>query len=164
MVTDWDIAKTSLTCAECEREFAEEEKIFSALYDEPASIVRRDYCDACWQRQGADLIFSFWQTRIPRRDAPVRRFVDDEIVLDLFRRLDGRNDPQKRNFRYVLALLLMRKKALKFTEFRRSEDGDALVLCDRLNECEHIVADPHLSEEQIQKVTEEVGQILNVKV
>ena len=161
---DWEIGKTALACAACEKEFVEEQKIVSALYDTPESMTRRDYCVNCWPQDNGGGVFSFWRTQLPRRDAPVRRFVDDEIVLDLFRRLEGHDEPDKRNFRYVLALLLMRKKLFKFKEVRRNESGDALVLTERASDCEHVVVDPDLTEEQIQQVTAEVGQILNVKV
>ena len=161
---DWDIGKSSLACVACGREFAEEQKVFSALYDESVNLARKDYCSTCWPQQETGAAFSFWQTAIPGRDAPVRRFVNDEIVLDLFRRLSGQDNAERRNFRYVLALLLMRRKVLKFRAFRREEGGDVLVVYDRLGDCEHAVLDPRLTEEQIQQVTEEVGQVLNTKV
>ena len=161
---DWDIGKTSLACAACGKEFAEEQRVFSVLCDDPVNLARKDYCSTCWPQQDTGVLFSFWQTAIPRRDAPVRRFVNDEIVLDLFRRLSGQDNAERRNFRYVLALLLMRRKVLKFRAFRREEGGDVLVVYDRLEDCEHAVLDPRLTEEQIQQVTEEVGQVLNTKV
>jgi len=168
---DWNIGSTSLACAVCNKPFAEEQEVLSALYDERPEFVRRDYCAECWPKQDPRSAFSYWRTRIPKRDAPVRRFVDDDIVLDFFRRLEGSPDPAKRNFRYVLALLLMRRKALKFAEFRRpvpdsdrgNEGGAVLVLHDRLRDCDYEVPDPNLSEEQVQQVTQEIHQLLNVK-
>jgi hypothetical protein len=55
----------------------------------------------------------------------------------------------------------MRKKTLKFKEFRRGDGGDSLVLHDRLRDCDYEVNDPHLSEEQVQQVTEEIKSVLN---
>lgn len=161
---DWDIAKTSIACAGCEKEFAEGEEVFSALHEDADGFRRKDYCAGCWPGQDGQGAFSFWRTQLPASDAPVRQFVDDDVVLDLFRRLEGHAEPEKRNFRYVLALLLMRKKVLKFREFLRDEAGDRLVLCDRNGDARHEVPDTHLTEEQIQKVTDEIGQILNVKL
>jgi hypothetical protein len=160
---DWEIGSTSLACAGCNNPFAEEQEIFSALYDERPIFARRDYCAECWPRQDRQPVFSYWQTRIPKRNAPVRRFVDDDVVLDFFKRLEGSPEPAKIGFRYVLGLLLMRKKALKLKEFRRSEAGAALILHDRLRDCDYEVADPNLSEEQIRQMTGEINQILNVK-
>ena len=160
---DWEIGNVTLACAACSKTFVEEQGIFSALFDERPTFVRRDYCRECWPQQAREPVFSHWETRIPKRDAPVRRFVDDDVVMDFFRRLEGSPEPAKVSFRYVLALLLMRKKVLKLKELRRSEKGAALVLHDRLRDCDYDVADPNLTEEQIQQVTGEIHQVLNVK-
>ena len=160
---DWEIGSTSLVCTGCNKPFAEEQEIFSALYDERPIFARRDYCTECWPRQDRQPVFSHWQTRMPKRDAPVRRFVDDDVVMDFFQRLDGSQEPVKVSFRYVLGLLLMRKKVLKLKELRRTETGAALVLHDRVRDRDYEVADPNLTEEQIQQVTGEIHQVLNVK-
>ena len=161
---DWDISKTSLTCAACNTEFAGGQEIVSVLSDEPDGFARRDYCVDCNRPADDGTVFSFWHTRIPASDAPVKRFVDDDVIMDLFRRLDGHGDPQKRNFRYVLSLLLMRKKVLKFIEFKRSDTGGELILKDRISDALHTVIDPDLAEEEIEHVTEEVGQVLNFRL
>lgn len=161
---DWEVSNTTLACAACTKGFAEEQAVFSALFDETPNFVRRDFCAECWPGQDHDKAFSYWQTRIPKKDAPVRRFVDDEVILDFFKKLEGQEEPSKKSFRYVLGLLLMRKKALKFTEFRRGETSGILVLYDKVRDTSYEVADPNLTEEQIQQVTEEIGQVLNAKV
>ncbi len=161
---DWEVGSNALACSACKQSFVEEQEIFSALYDEQTAFLRRDFCNGCWSQQDRAAIFSHWQTRIPKKDAPVKRFVDDEIVLEFFRKLEGQDEPLKKNFRYVLALLLMRKKALKFIEFKRTEAGAMLILRDALSQSDYHVADPDLNEEQIQQVTEEIGQILNTKI
>lgn len=163
-VTDWEIGKTTLVCSASGREFAEGEEIFSALYDEGERFVRRDYGTDCWPPADLEGVFSFWKTRIPRHDAAVRRFVDDDVILDFFRRLAGHEEARKRDFRYVLALLLMRKKVLKFKEMRRLGEETVMVLHDRVGGCDYEVVDPRLSEEQVERVSEEVGQVLNVRL
>lgn len=163
-VTDWDIDKLTLVCASSGRQLDEDEEIYSAIYDEDNRFVRRDYAVECWPPKDMDMAFSFWKTRVPKKDAPARRFVDDEVIVDFFHRLEGHGEPVKRNFRYVLALLLMRKKVLKFKTVRRSDDTEVLVLHDKKLDCDYEVVDPHLSEEQIQQVTEEIGQVLNTRM
>jgi hypothetical protein len=160
---DWEIGSATLACATCGKPFAEEQGIFSALYDESQTFVRRDYCTDCWPQQDRPPVFSYWETRIPKRDAPVRRFVDDDVVMDFFQRLEGSQEPAKLSFRYVLALLLMRRKVLKLKEFRRTATDATLVLHDKLRDCDYEVVDPNLTEEQIRQVTGEIHQVLNVK-
>lgn len=163
-ITDWEIQKTTLVCATSGREFAEEEEVFSALYDEENAFVRRDYSADCWPPADLARVFSFWKTRAPKKDAPRKMFVDDEVILDFFRRLEGLADERKRNFRYVLALLMMRKKTLKFKEMRRADGEMVMILYDKVSDCNYEVIDPRLSEEQVEQVSEEIGQVLNVRL
>jgi hypothetical protein len=160
---EWEIGGKAVNCAECGKAFDEEEELFSALFDDQAAFARKDYCVGCWDGGGARAAFSFWRTRVPRRDEPVRRIVDDDVLIDLFQRLEGAEEENRRNFRFVVALLLMRRKVLRYVELKREADGSALVLHDRIRGCRCEVADPGLTEEQIQQVTEEVAQLLNMR-
>jgi len=163
-ITDWEIERTTLVCAASGREFAEGEEIYSALYEEAGTFVRRDYSTACWPPADVERVFCFWKTRAPKKSAPARRFVDDEVIMDFFRRLEGREEAQKRNFRYVLALLLMRKKVLKFREMRREGEDMVMVLHDQVSDCEYEVVDPRLTPEQVEEVSVEVGRVLNTRI
>ena len=105
----------------------------------------------------------FLEDAVPRRDEPVKRIVSDDVLMDMFQRLEGDGEENRRNFRFVLALLLMRRKVLKYVEMKRDENGTALVLQDRIRNCRCEVYDPGLSEDKIQEVTEEVSRLLDVQ-
>ena len=64
----------------------------------------------------------------------------------------------------VIALVLMRKKRLKFVDVKRNDDGEFLVLLERDTKAEHAVLNPNLDEQKILELTEEVGKILNVEL
>ena len=162
-MSDWSIKRGEFKCDKCSREFGEDEEHFSALYDENRQFVRRDFCLQCWNNREEGEMFSFWKTRVPAQEEE-RKIVDDEIVMNFFQRLRGETDPMKVNFRYVLALLLMRKKVLKLEDIRYDDKGEALVLKQKGEDGEVVVYNPQLTEEQIEQVTEQVGQILNVTV
>jgi hypothetical protein len=162
--TDWDIGKTSLVCASTGRELTEREDIYSALYEEAGTFVRRDYGLDAWPPDDLDQAFSYWKTRVPAKDAPAKKYVDDDVVMDFFRRLSGRDDAEKLRFRYVLALFLMRRKRLKFAQIKHDGETMVMVLYDRITRERHEVVDPGLTEEQVGSVSEQVGQILNTKL
>ena len=161
---NWEISKVGPHCAACGRGFAEEEDLFSGLYDEQTAFVRRDYCAACWAEAERDKVFSHWRTRVPKKDEPPKRLVDDDVLRNFFHRLEGESEPLKVNFRYVLALLLIRKKLLKFTAIRRDGDQEWLVLHDRAEDRDHEVLNPELSEDEVAAVTEECGKVLNMRL
>jgi len=79
---------------------------------------------------------------------------------DCFTRLEGETEPGRVNFRFVLALLLMRRKRFKLEE-SVVEDGDEVLImrCTRSG-ARHRVVNPQLTEEQIEEVQDEVFQAL----
>lgn len=165
---EWEISKLAPHCAACARAFAEDEELFSALYDERTEFVRRDFCPACWEKVEGEGVFSFWRTRvIMKKEAPPKRFVNDEALLTFFARLEGEGDPLKVNFRFVLALLLIRKKLFQFKSVRREAAGKGerewLILRDRREERDVEVLNPDLSDEEVEAVTAECGKLLNVQ-
>jgi len=161
---DWNITRGELQCSHCGKPFEEDEEYVSAIYDEETEFVRRDSCAACSAQIDRSDCFSFWKTRVPVKEQEQKKFVDDEVIFNFFLRLANEQDQLKRNFRYVLALFLMRKKQLKFKDVARSEEGEALVLHSSREQEDYEVHIPQLSEEEIVQVTEEVGQILNVRL
>jgi len=65
------------------------------------------------------------------------------------------------NFRFVVALLLMRRKRLKFEDARRTSSGSfVLVVRDARGGARYEVDDPRLDEAEIEAVQAEVFQVL----
>src|SRR5437870_1409143 len=108
-MTEYQIEANTRRCAVSGRELKVGEKFFSVLLDQGGKFVRQDFAAETWQGppQGA---FSFWSGKVPSQDDKRRARIDDELLADCFHRLEGQTEPAKVNFRYVLALLLMRSK------------------------------------------------------
>ncbi len=129
------------------------------LLDEAGKFVRKDYSVEAWQGAPADA-FSFWAGRVPAAGARRRPPIDDDLLLDCFGRLEGRTDAAGENFRYVLALLLMRRKRFKFEEARNEDGREVLVLrCGRTG-ARHEVVNPRLGDEEMAAVQDDVFQAL----
>jgi len=163
MGTDWNIRETSLHCAACGREFQEGQDIHSTLLETQTSFERRDHCAACWAAVDPKIVFSQWRTLMPRHETPVGKRVNAQIVLDFFRKLEGEQERQKLCFRYVLGLMLTRKKIMKFGGVIRGEDGEELLLTDARTGVAYRVRDPILNQQEIAGITEEVGKLLNIQ-
>jgi hypothetical protein len=159
---DWNIRETSLHCSGCTKEFQEGEEVLSALIDQITTFERRDYCATCWPSQDVTRAYSRWQRRMPHREKPVTKRVNAEVVFDFFQKLEGEMDRLKQCFRYVLGLMLMRKKVLKFSGVRRGDGGDGLCLTDPHTGIQYLVPDPVLTETEVAGLTEEIGKILNI--
>ncbi len=160
---EWKIQRGEKKCGACGKAFTELEDYFSALYDRGSEFVRGDFCAACWKGETPEM-FSFWQTRVPPKEERRKLLVDDGVLVDFFLKLEGATDELKVNFRYILALVLMRKKILKFVDVKRDEAGERLVMEMPKEKSRFEILNPQLSEEKIALLTDEVGKILNVQL
>ena len=99
------------------------------------------------------------------RASTLKRFLrlprfDDEMLMDCFRRLGGETEPGRVNFRYVIALLLMRRKRLRFADVRMDGDKEIMALRCSKTRTLYQVVNPLLSDEELQAVQDEVFQVL----
>ena len=156
---DYQIQTNTRRCAGTGRELQPGERFFSVLLEEGGQLLRRDYSAEAWQGPPAGA-FGFWSGRIPPADSKRLPPIDDEMLVECFQRLEGQTDPSRINFRYVVALLLMRRKRFRFEEAKQVADREVLVLrCARTREV-HEAINPGLSEEAMAAVQEEVGKVL----
>ena len=129
-MADWKIHRKDESCTRCERTFEEGEALFSVLRISGEGLSRDDLCRTCFpagedEGTGEDLIW--WRTR--RRPQARRGLaVDFEAVEGLFLALGGREEEQLRELRYLLALLLMRKRRLKLIRVKRRADGELMIV------------------------------------
>ena len=127
-MADWKLKQRRDGCTRCERPFAEDEPLFSLLSFQSEELSREDVCRACFgglrAAAGDDLIF--WRSR--HRVGKKAYAVDFEALEGLFLALEGREEPALRELRYLLALLLMRKKRVKLVRTARRDDGEAMLL------------------------------------
>jgi hypothetical protein len=156
---DYQIQPNTRRCSITGRELQPGERFFSVLLDEDSQFVRKDFSAEVWQGppEGA---FSFWAGRVAAPQARRRPPIDDDLLLDCFHRLEGQLEPSKVNFRYVLALLLMRRRRLRIEETRQDGDTEILVVrCTRTGTRQDVV-NPCLSDEEMTTVQDDVFQAL----
>lgn len=165
VTTDWRIAKSNHVCRGCDARFKVGDSYFSVLFDQGNDFQRNDFCADCFQAQRPAGVFSFWKTTVPEEEEETKPkpVLDVASVLDFFRRLAGDRDPQRVAFRYVLALMLTRKKVLKLKGGSRAQDGsDVLVFAEGRGGETHEVLQPALSEDEVAVVSAELGRLLGV--
>ena len=135
----WKFTRRSPSCVACGHEFADGEVHFSRLQVHPEELLREDICRACWPAQQAEAetevesedgapaphpgsTLVWW--RATRRIQETKRMqVDMEGLERVFLLLEGREEEHLEELRYLLCLLLVRKRRLML--------GRALVQGDR---------------------------------
>lgn len=164
---EWAFSKPGQGCCLCNRTFVPEQRYFSALLQTPEKLLRQDYCDECFQGRRPENVYYFWKRTQadPENDSGKRQrpVVDVEYVLEFFRRLSGENAPQKVAFRYILALMLVRKKLLVLENKQKDAAGnDVLLYREKREATTHLVVEPPLSESEIESVSAELGVLLGL--
>lgn len=133
-MNDWRIHRREDRCSRCERPFQEGEVFFSLLFVESDRLRREDACSTCFgaakalsnsEAGAGDLLF--WRAR-HTPDRRKRFAVDFEAIEELFLALEGRREGRQPELRYLLSLLLLRKKRLKLVGVRRNASGETLCL------------------------------------
>jgi hypothetical protein len=158
-MTEYQIQPNTRRCAVTGRELRAGDKFYSVLLEQGGQLLRQDYSSEAWQGPPHGS-FSFWAGHIPAGEQNQRAPIDDELLLDCLQRLENENEPARINFRYVVALLLMRRKRLRFEEARTEGDQEILMLrCPRTRNT-YRVRNPQLSEEEMAAVQDEVFQVL----
>jgi hypothetical protein len=156
---DYQIQPCSRQCCVSGRALQPGETCYSVLLVEEGKLVRKDYSHEAWQGPPPGAV-GHWLSKVQAPDRQKRLIVDPEMLFDCFVRLQDQTEPARVNFRYVLALLLMRRKRLRFEETRTTEGGEVLRLRCTQTKAIHDVANPSLSDEAIQAVQEEVFKVL----
>ncbi|MBM3987321.1 MAG: hypothetical protein FJ294_05125 [Planctomycetes bacterium] len=126
-MASWKFTKREPVCRHCARAFENGEAHVSALAMHSDEFAREDVCLACWKSQPSRGDLFWWRTR---HAAERKRglALNLEALEALFVRLEGSHEGQLAELRYVLCLVLMRKRRLKIERVERDADGESLLV------------------------------------
>jgi hypothetical protein len=158
-VIDYQIQPNTRRCSVSGRELQPGERYYGVLLEEGGKFVRKDFSVEAWQGapEGA---FSFWMGRLAPPQSKRRPPIDDEMLMECFQRLEGQLEPNRIRFRYVVALLLMRRRRLRFEETQRDGGQEILLLRCVRGGARHAVVNPGLTDEELATVQDDVFQAL----
>jgi len=162
MNQDWEIRKRSDICTATQRPFVEDEFFYTAIYRDGDSFRREDLCDEAWGARPADpQPFSFWRSKFEMPPPPPPEPLAKQDAESILRKLIEENSDATKNARYILALMLERKRLLKPME---STDPDVLVY-ERTGTGEtFLIPNPRLSLAQVPEVQAEVTALLGLQL
>lgn len=157
-MVDFEIQRCSRRCSVTERELASGETCYSVLVPHGGEVRRIDYSSQAWPGPPADAI-GWWQTTVidPRLGQP--HWAPSDVMLGYFERL--LEDPSAEDARYVLALLLVRRRIARVERTERDAAGreQLVIYCPR-NEREYTVAESLPSEERVAQIQQQLAELL----
>ena len=162
MANEWEIKGRSTACTATGREFADGEYFYTLLFlERGGGFQRQDLCEEAWeQRDPALTPYSFWRTKfeVPPPAAPEP--LGKQTAETLLRKYMSEPGEEHANVRFILALMLERKRMLKPVEVKE-EEGKRLHLYLHAKTGElFVIPDPQLHLDQIEAVQMEVAGLL----
>lgn len=160
-MSDWNIDRTLGQCCGSNRQIEQGEDYYAALIETQEGLKRRDFSVEFWDEQKPE-VFCFWRTKLPLTEQKKKLFIDDDMLMAFFERLAQETQQDKINFRFVLALILMRKRMLKY-ESQQVSDGIEMWKMKVAGTKDFTeVINPHLDESRIEELSSQLGEILQV--
>jgi len=161
MQQDWNIKQRSETCAATGRPFVEGESFHTALLREGEGFQRLDLSEEAWKARNEDpsapAVFSSWRSKFEHPAPPPPEPLPRDDAEGMLRRLLESNDPAHTNTRYLLAVMLERKKILQ----PQPSPGKETLVYEHASTGEtFLIADPDLSLADLAAVQEEVSALL----
>ncbi|MBL9147474.1 MAG: hypothetical protein JNM94_02145 [Phycisphaerae bacterium] len=139
-------------------------------------LRRFDYSLEGWKgiagtpRAPAGLLY-FWRTTVPTGEGRRSILIDDEVLLEIFHRLEVDTRPQRVAFRFVLGLYLIRRKLLRVVGQRREGEGAAerelwLVLVRGTDSSSPPIemVNPRLRDEDISEIAGQLNEVMQGNV
>ncbi|QNN23708.1 hypothetical protein HED60_15990 [Planctomycetales bacterium ZRK34] len=181
----YDIERPTGQCAFTGRTLEPDEQYIAALVEDGDNLKRLDICQQAWDEgKRPDDLFSYWKATVPQPQEKKKLFVDDAVLMNLLERLADADQPQRIAFRFVLTLIMMRKKLLRYDKTDKrtidAPEGQQIeeewwVLTPKLDLSKGPlgkwddsrkleVLDPHLDEEGTRAVTDQLSQILQAEL
>ena len=156
-MVEYDIQRCTRRCHATGRELAPGEDVYSMLVETDGNITRQDYSAEAWQEPPEDAL-GWWKGTITDSSKRVH-WAPHEVMLHYFEQLEG--NPAKEDVRYVLALLLVRRRIVRVESTEKDAAGvETLVVYSPRNEVEYRVKVALPTAEREQAIQAELSELL----
>ncbi len=163
---DWQdkVIRPTLRCHATQREIQPGEAFYSALLVTDDHFVRWDFSAEAWEEHKDQPQFiSWWRLRRPpAQEDSGPRLVNNAVLLGIFNDLRESRDRRQQCFAWLLALLLMRAKRLRYRDLVHEGDEAYLLLEEKEAKLVHRVRDPRMSPDEEQQVQEDLEGIFEI--
>jgi len=164
-MNEWNIQSRAHACQACSRHFADQQPYHTVLFDLRSEIQRLDLCEPCWKGEGDGArdrkgFISHWQGVYEAPPPAPPEAIQKENAESLLRKLIELDDPKFAAARFILAVMLERKRILKVKEQVKRDNQRVFVYEHAKNGDLFTVPDPNLQLNQLDEVQRDVASLL----
>lgn len=162
----WSIKARAHQCAITEVKFEDQQEFYTAIFPDPESsgYLRMDFSIEAWKDRPDEFKepFSFWKNTYEVSVVEEKpEVVTKESAEELLSRLIEEDQEHTENARYILAVMLERKKLLRETDKQPTPNGILRIYEHRKSGEIYIVLDPNIPLEEVENVQKEVSELLD---
>jgi hypothetical protein len=163
MTTDWTIQSRGHHCSKTGEAFIEGQYFYTLLFLDKGEYRREDLCETAFkERPEEPRPYSYWRTKYVPPPPVQQEAVSKQTAEDLLRSYMDETGRELTNARYILALMLERKRILKEREVKRGDDGSLTRIYEHAKTGEvFIIPDPQLKLAQVEEVQRQVADLLS---
>lgn len=162
MTTDWDIQSRDSACTACRQPFADKQTYHTLLGMTAAGYQRQDLCSECYIKAARDSVFSYWQAEFKMPPPPPPEAIQKDTAESLLRKLIESTDPNHAAARYILAVMLERKRLLRHRDTTHEADGRELLVYEHAQTGESFtIPDPKLRLDELEQIQRQVVDLLS---
>jgi hypothetical protein len=166
----YDISRPSGHCAKTGEAIQPGQTFVAVLVESPEHdhLLRADVSPGAWEGgfRPDGRVFGFWRAVMPDPSAPKKILLEEGELADIFAQLVEAGDDANAAFRFVLALVLIRKRVLIYEGTTRDRSGKPEAMLVRWarsagrGEETLTVPDPGMDESAVDEVLEQIGSIM----
>ena len=163
MNQEWSIQARGVACSVTGIPFEAGQYFHTLLFDDKTLLRREDLSEESFKQRPADAPqpFSHWRSKFEPAPPKAPEALGKQTAEDLLRKYMADPNPGLANVRYILALMLERKRQLKEVEVRKNEDGSLTRIYHHGKSGEaFVIPDPGLKLSQVAEVQAEVADLL----
>ncbi|QDU28087.1 hypothetical protein ETAA8_31800 [Anatilimnocola aggregata] len=124
---DYEISRFTRRCAASDRELQPGETYYSVLLPSGSQVLRQDISAAQWKGPPENAL-GWWKATMADTTARKPQWAPHDVMLDFFEGLES--DPSREDLRYVLALLLVRRRVLRLEAEETDASGRQIQVLD----------------------------------
>ena len=152
---EFNIRPAAKCCAKTGHPFRSGDVCWSILIEQNGVLVRQDFSSDAWEGPPPEAI-GHWRCEIAESTETGRPKLDADSLFDYFLQLSDSPNMVQQQYRYVLALLLLRKRRLVLEEVVEFDDRPTMRLIGSGGEGPFDVPEEELNEEQIERLQEQL--------
>lgn len=125
MLSEYQVSRCSRRCSTLDRPLGPGETFYSVVIEDDENFVRMDISAEAWDGPPEDAI-GWWQGKMPEAGTGRMKLAPNHVLIELIRQMS--DEPHRAAVRYLLALMLMRKRVLRTVEPSEDADNDGKLL------------------------------------